>query len=129
LNIARSARKIGLSAQSTSSETIGEALSASISSLASRFYVSSLATLVLASSSEALSSFPHLLGLSKHIITVIRQQAKLFIILMQEGKLVTYLIIGVGIRVALVTLIAVGAKRHGAEAISSKAAQPTQVLG
>jgi hypothetical protein len=60
---------------------------------------------------------------------VIKQQAKPFILLMQEGKLVMYLILGVGVRVALVTLLTVGSKRHGAEAISSKAAQPTQVLG
>jgi hypothetical protein len=60
---------------------------------------------------------------------VIKQQAKPFILLTQEGKLVTYLIFGVGVRVALVTLLAVGAKRHGVEAISSEAAQPTQVLG
>jgi hypothetical protein len=64
-----------------------------------------------------------------HIITVIKQQAKPFILLTQEGKLVTYLIIRVRVRVALVTLLAAGAKYHGVEAISSKAAQPTQVLG
>jgi hypothetical protein len=40
-----------------------------------------------------------------------------------------YLIIGVRVRVALVALLAAGAKRHGAEAISSEADQPTQVLG
>jgi hypothetical protein len=60
---------------------------------------------------------------------IIKQQAKPFIFLMQEGKLVTYLILGIRVRVALVTLLAAGAKRHGAEAISSKAAQPAQVLG
>jgi hypothetical protein len=48
---------------------------------------------------------------------------------MQEGKVVMYLIFGVRVRVALVTLLAAEAKRHGAEAISSGAAQPTQVLG
>jgi hypothetical protein len=40
-----------------------------------------------------------------------------------------YLNLGIRVRVALVTLLAAGAKRHGAEAISSEAAQPTQVLG
>jgi hypothetical protein len=60
---------------------------------------------------------------------VIKQQAKPFIPLAQEEKLVMYPIIGVGVRVALVTLLAARAKRHGAEAISSKVAQPTQVLG
>jgi hypothetical protein len=44
-------------------------------------------------------------------------------------KFITYLIIGVGVQVALVALLAAGAKRHGAETISSEAAQPTQVLG
>jgi hypothetical protein len=40
-----------------------------------------------------------------------------------------YLVIRVGVRVALVALLATGAKRHCAEAITSEAAQPTQVLG
>jgi hypothetical protein len=60
---------------------------------------------------------------------VIKQQAKLFILLMQEGKLFTYLIFRVRVRVALVTLLSTGVKHHGAEPISSEAAQPTQVLG
>jgi hypothetical protein len=57
-----------------------------------------------------------------HIIMIIKQQAKSFILLMQEGKFITYLVIGVGVRVALVALLAARAKRHGAEAISSEAA-------
>jgi hypothetical protein len=52
---------------------------------------------------------PHLLSLSKHIITIIKQQAKLFILLTQERKFVTYLIIGVGVRVTLLALLAAGA--------------------
>jgi hypothetical protein len=60
---------------------------------------------------------------------VIKQQAKPFILLTQERKFVTYLVIGVGARVALLALLAAGAKRHGTETISSEAAQPTQVLG
>jgi ribose 5-phosphate isomerase len=60
---------------------------------------------------------------------IIKQQAKSFILLTQEGKLVTYLILRIRVLVALVTLLAAGAKRHGAEAIASEAAQPTQVLG
>jgi hypothetical protein len=48
---------------------------------------------------------------------------------MQEGKLVTYLILGIRVRVTLVTLFTAGAKCHAAETISSEAAQPTQVLG
>jgi hypothetical protein len=53
---------------------------------------------------------------------IIKQQAKPFILLMQEGKFITYLVIRVGVRVTLVALLAAGAKRHGAEAISSEAA-------
>jgi hypothetical protein len=49
--------------------------------------------------------------------------------MIQEGKLITYLILRIRVRVALVILLAARAKRHGAEAISSEAAQPTQVLG
>jgi hypothetical protein len=59
---------------------------------------------------------------------IIKQQAKPFIFLMQEGKFISYLVVGVGVRVALVALLAVGAKCHGAEAVSSEAAQPAQVL-
>jgi hypothetical protein len=62
-------------------------------------------------------------------MTIIKQQAKPFILLTQEGKFITYLVLGVGVRVALVALLAAGAKRHGAEAICSEAAQPAQVLG
>jgi hypothetical protein len=54
---------------------------------------------------------------------VIKQQAKSFILLMQEGKLITYLILRVGVRVTLVTLLAAEAKRHG------EAAQSTQIIG
>jgi hypothetical protein len=68
--------------------------------------------------------FPHLLSLSKHVITIIKQQAKSFILLTQEGKFITYLIVGIGVRVALVALLAAGAKRYSAEVISSEAAQP-----
>jgi hypothetical protein len=59
---------------------------------------------------------------------IIKQQAKPFIFLMQEGKFISYLVVGVGVRVALVALLAAGAKCHGAEAVSSEAAQPAQVL-
>jgi hypothetical protein len=59
----------------------------------------------------------------------IKQQAKAFILLTQEGKFISYLVIGVVVRVTLVALLAAGAKRHGAEAVSSKASQPAQVLG
>jgi hypothetical protein len=48
---------------------------------------------------------------------------------MQEGKFITHLIVGVGVQVPLVALLAAGAKRHGAEVVSSEAAQPAQVLG
>jgi hypothetical protein len=40
-----------------------------------------------------------------------------------------YLILGVRVKITLVTLLAAGATRHGVEVISSKAAQPTQPLG
>jgi hypothetical protein len=40
-----------------------------------------------------------------------------------------HLIVGVGVRVALVALLDAGAKSHGAEVVSGKAAQPFQVLG
>jgi hypothetical protein len=73
--------------------------------------------------------FPHFLSLSKHIITIIKQQAKPFILLTQEGEFITHLVVGVKVRVALCALLAAGAQRHGAETVSSEAAQPTQVLG
>jgi hypothetical protein len=57
LRVVRSARYTEQSQQSISSETLGEALSESISSLAIRFWVSSSTTQFLASSSEALRSF------------------------------------------------------------------------
>jgi hypothetical protein len=60
---------------------------------------------------------------------IIKKLAKMLVLLMQEGKLVTYLIFGVGVRVALVTLLAAGATSHVAEAISLIAAQPAQVPG
>jgi hypothetical protein len=60
---------------------------------------------------------------------VIKQQAKSFILLMQEGKLITYLILRVGVRVTLVTLLAAEAKRHGADAITSEVVQSTQIIG
>jgi hypothetical protein len=56
--------------------------------------------------------FSHLIGLSKHIITVIKQLAKMLILLTQEGKLVMYLVLGVGVRVTLVTLLTAGATSH-----------------
>jgi hypothetical protein len=73
--------------------------------------------------------FPHFLSLSKHVITIMKQQAKPFILLTQEGKFVMHLVVGIRVRVALCALLAVGAQRHGVEAISSEAAQPAQVLG
>jgi hypothetical protein len=62
---------------------------------------------------------------------IIKKQAKSLIFLTQEGKLITHLVVrvGVGVRVALVALLAARAKCHGAESIFSKAAQPAQVLG
>jgi hypothetical protein len=51
---------------------------------------------------------------------IIKQQAKPFILLMQEGKFISYLVVGVG--VTLVVLLGARAKRHGAEAVSSEAA-------
>jgi hypothetical protein len=60
---------------------------------------------------------------------IIKQQAMPFILLTQEWKFIMHLVIGVGVRVALVALLAAGAKRHGAEAVSSEAAQPAQVIG
>jgi hypothetical protein len=57
-----------------------------------------------------------------------KQQAKLFILLMQEGKFITHLVVGIGVRVALCAVLAAGAQRHGAEAVSSEAAQPAQIL-
>jgi hypothetical protein len=53
---------------------------------------------------------------------VIKQLAKTLILLTQEGKLVTYLVLGVGIRVTLVTLLAAGATSHAVEAISCEVA-------
>jgi hypothetical protein len=60
---------------------------------------------------------------------IIKQLAKSFIIWTQEGKFITHLVVRVGVRVALGALLATGARRHGAEAVSSEAAQPAQVLG
>jgi hypothetical protein len=62
-----------------------------------------------------------------HVITIIKQQAKPFILLTQEGKFIMHLVIGVGVRVTLGALLADGAQRHGTEAVSSEAAQPAQV--
>jgi hypothetical protein len=47
----------------------------------------------------------------------------------QEREFITHLIVGVRVRVALSALFAAGAQRHAAEAVSSEAAQPAQVLG
>jgi hypothetical protein len=63
------------------------------------------------------------------VITIIKQQAKLFILLTQEGEFITHLVVGIRVRVALCALLAAGAQCHGAEAVSSEAAQPAQVLG
>jgi hypothetical protein len=52
------------------------------------------------------------LGLSKHVITIIKQLSKTLVLVMQEGKLITYLILGVGVQVAVVTLLADGARSH-----------------
>jgi hypothetical protein len=73
--------------------------------------------------------FPHFLSLSKHVITIIKQQAKPFIFLTQEGEFITHLVVRIRVRVALCALVAAGAQRHGAEAVSSEAAQLAQVLG
>jgi hypothetical protein len=54
---------------------------------------------------------------------IIKQQAKTFILLTQEGKFITYLVVGVGVQVTLVALFAAEAKRHGAKAVSSEEAQ------
>jgi hypothetical protein len=61
--------------------------------------------------------------------SIIKQQAKPFILLMLEGMFITHLVVGVGFRVALCALLAAGAQRHGAEGVSSKEALPSQVLG
>jgi hypothetical protein len=60
---------------------------------------------------------------------IINQQAKPFILLTQEGEFITHLVIRIRVRVALCALLAAGAQRHGAKAVSSEAAQPAQVLG
>jgi hypothetical protein len=60
---------------------------------------------------------------------IIKQQAKPFILLTQEGEFITHFIVGVRVRVALCALLAARAQRHGVEAISSEAAQLAQVLG
>jgi hypothetical protein len=60
---------------------------------------------------------------------IIKLQAKPFILLTQEGEFITHLVVGVRVRVALCALLAAGAQRHGAEAVSSEAAQPAHVLG
>jgi hypothetical protein len=68
--------------------------------------------------------FSHFLGLSKHVITVIKQLAKPLILLAQEGKFITHIVVGLRVRVALCALLAARAQCHGAEAISCEAAQP-----
>jgi hypothetical protein len=60
---------------------------------------------------------------------IIKQQAKPFILLTQKGKFITHLVVGVGVRVTLVALLAIGAQRNGAEAVSGEVAQSTQILG
>jgi hypothetical protein len=59
---------------------------------------------------------------------IIKQQAKPFILPTQEGKFITHLVVGVGVRVTLVALLDAGAKFHGAEAVSSEAACPLRFL-
>jgi hypothetical protein len=60
---------------------------------------------------------------------ITKQRAKPFILLTQEVKLITHLVVGVRLRVALCALIAARAQRHGAKVVSCEAAQPAQVLG
>jgi hypothetical protein len=60
---------------------------------------------------------------------IIKQQAKPLILLAQERKFITHLVVGIRVRVALCDLLAAGAQRHGVEAVSREAAQPAQVLG
>jgi hypothetical protein len=60
---------------------------------------------------------------------VIKQRAKPLILLAQEGKFITHLIVGLRVRVALCALVAAGAQRHGVEAVTREAAQPAQVHG
>jgi hypothetical protein len=64
-----------------------------------------------------------------HNITIIKQQAKPFILVTQDGKFIMHLVVGIRVRVALCALFAAGTQCHGAESISSEAAQPAQVLG
>jgi hypothetical protein len=47
---------------------------------------------------------------------IIKQLAKTLVLLTQEGKLVTYLILEDGVQVTLVTLLAVRAMSHAVEA-------------
>jgi hypothetical protein len=60
---------------------------------------------------------------------IIKQQSKPFILLTQEREFITHLVVRIRVRVALCALLAAGAQRHGAEAVSSEAAQPAQDLG
>jgi hypothetical protein len=55
---------------------------------------------------------------------IIKQSTKPFILLAQEGKIIMHLVIRLRVRVALCALLAAGAQRHGAEAVSSEEAQP-----
>jgi hypothetical protein len=110
-------------------ETTGEAFRESISRLASKIMCFQLIHSSPSILKRGPKIFPHLHGLSKHVITIIKQQAKPFIVLTQEGKFITHLVVGVGVRDALCALHATGAQHHGAEVISSEAAQPAQVLG
>jgi hypothetical protein len=57
-----------------------------------------------------------LVGISKHITTVIKQFIQPSILRFQEGKIVIYLILGVGIQVILVALLALGVVCHAAKA-------------
>jgi hypothetical protein len=41
-----------------------------------------------------------------HDIMIIKQQAKLFILLTQEGKFIMHLVVGIGVLVTLVALLA-----------------------
>jgi hypothetical protein len=55
---------------------------------------------------------------------VIKQLAKTLILLTQEGKLVTYLVLGVRVQVTLVTLLAVEPTSHAQKPSPAKQLNP-----
>jgi hypothetical protein len=59
---------------------------------------------------------------------VTKQLAKTLVLLTQEGKIVTYLILVVGVRVALVTLLSARATSHGAKPSPAKELNPLKFL-